>query len=147
MQVVEEELINKQMKTLVEMGNSGVIYLLKNKIKGLFKSFSLALKNIDSGNSRNDRDLKQRERSFTSRTSKMATGSWYFLSFSALTRQIRTAGVKTKAFRFVLWDESVPSSQTSNFRLTQFQNYWHYFIIIWLLKIAKKLFLKTFKTF
>ena len=39
MQVVEEELINKQMKTLVEMGNSGVIYLLKNKIKGLFKKF------------------------------------------------------------------------------------------------------------
>ena len=27
------------------------------------------------------------------RTSKMATGSWYFLSFSALTRQIRTAGL------------------------------------------------------
>ena len=39
MQVVEEELINKQMKTLVEMGNSGVIDLLKNKIKGLFESF------------------------------------------------------------------------------------------------------------
>ena len=27
------------------------------------------------------------------RTSKMVTGSWYFLSFSALTRQIRTAGL------------------------------------------------------
>ena len=53
----------------------------------------------------------------TSSTSKMATGSWYFLSFIALTRQIRTAGVKTKAFRFVLWDKSVPSSGTSNFRL------------------------------
>ena len=61
-----------------------------------------------------DRDLKQRERS---RTSKMVTGSWYFLSFGALTRQIRTAGVKTKAFRFVVWDKSLPSSETSNLPL------------------------------
>ena len=51
------------------------------------------------------------------RTSKMATGSWYFLSFSALTQQIRTAGLWTKAFRFVVWDRSVPSSEISNFRL------------------------------
>ena len=62
MQVVEEELINKQMKTLVEMGNSGVIYMLKKKITGLFKRFSFTLKHIDSGNSRNKRDLNQRER-------------------------------------------------------------------------------------
>ena len=62
MQVVEEELINKQMKTLVETGNSGVIYVLKHKIEGLFKSFSFTLKNIDSGNSRHNRDLTQRER-------------------------------------------------------------------------------------
>ena len=62
MQVVEEELINKQMKRLVEMGNSGVIYVLKHKIEGLFKSFSFAFKKIDSGNSRNNRDLKQRDR-------------------------------------------------------------------------------------
>ena len=61
MQVVEEELINKQMKTLVQMGNSGVIYMLKKKIGGLFKSFSFTLKNIVSGNSRNNKDLKQRE--------------------------------------------------------------------------------------
>ena len=62
MQVVEEELINKQMKTLVEMGNSDVIDMLKNKRRGLFKSFSFTFKNIDSGNSRNNRDLKQRGR-------------------------------------------------------------------------------------
>ena len=49
MQVVEEELINKQMKTLVEMGNSGVLYIRKHKIEGLFKRFSFTLKNIDSG--------------------------------------------------------------------------------------------------
>ena len=51
---------------------------------------------------------------------KMATGSWYFLSFSALIRQIRTAirtaGVKTKAFKFTVWDRSFPFiSETSNF--------------------------------
>ena len=57
MQVVEEELINKQMK-----GNSGDIYMLEHKREGLFKSFSFTLKNIDSGNSRNNRDLNQRER-------------------------------------------------------------------------------------
>ena len=57
MQVVEEELINKQMK-----GNSGYIYMLKHKREGLFKHFSFTLKNIDSGNSRNNRDLNQRER-------------------------------------------------------------------------------------
>ena len=62
MQVVEEELINKQMKTLVEMGNSGVLYMRKHKIEGLFKSFSFTLENIDSGYSRNNRDLNQRER-------------------------------------------------------------------------------------
>ena len=59
MQVVEEELINKQMKTLVEMGNSGVIYTLKHIVGGLFKNFSFTLKNIDSANSRNNRELKQ----------------------------------------------------------------------------------------
>ena len=57
MQVVEEELINKQMK-----GNSGDIYMLEHKREGLFKSFSFTLKNIDSGNSRNNRNLNQRER-------------------------------------------------------------------------------------
>ena len=31
---------------------------------------------------------------------KTAIPSWYFLSFSALARQIGTVGVKTKAFRF-----------------------------------------------
>ena len=63
MQVVEEELIHKHMKAVVEMENSGVIYMLKyNKIEGLFKGFSFTLKNSDSGNSRNYRDLKQRER-------------------------------------------------------------------------------------
>ena len=36
MQVVEEELIRKHMKTVVEMENSGVIHMLKhNKIEGL----------------------------------------------------------------------------------------------------------------
>lgn len=36
-QVVEEELIRKHMKTVVEMENSGVIHMLKhNKIEGLF---------------------------------------------------------------------------------------------------------------
>ena len=48
---------------------------------------------------------------------KNSTGSWYFHSFSALTRQIRTAGPKTMAFRFVVWDGSVPSSEISDFRL------------------------------
>lgn len=39
MQVVEEELIRKHMKTVVEMENSGVIHMLKhNKIEGLFAS-------------------------------------------------------------------------------------------------------------
>ena len=38
-QVVEEELIRKHMKTVVEMENSGVIHMLKhNKIEGLFAS-------------------------------------------------------------------------------------------------------------
>ena len=63
MQVVEEELIGKHMKTVVEMENSGVIHMLKhNKMEGLLKGFSFTLKNSDSGNSRNNRDLKQRER-------------------------------------------------------------------------------------
>ena len=49
---------------------------------------------------------------------KMATGSWYCLSFSALIRQIRTGGVKTKAFKFTVWDRGFPFiSETSNFRL------------------------------
>ena len=40
MQVVEEELIRKHMKTVVEMENTGVIYMLQhNKIEGLFKGF------------------------------------------------------------------------------------------------------------
>ena len=40
MQVVEEELIQKHMKSVVEMENSGVIYMLQhNKIEGLFKGF------------------------------------------------------------------------------------------------------------
>ena len=51
------------MKTVVEMENSGVIHMLKhNKMEGLLKGFSFTLKNSDSGNSRNNRDLKQRER-------------------------------------------------------------------------------------
>ena len=42
MQVVEEELIHKHMKTVVEMENSGVIHMLKhNKIEGW--CFQLAL--------------------------------------------------------------------------------------------------------
>ena len=56
----------------------------------------------------------------TSRTLKMATRSWCFLYFSALTRQIRAAGLKTnwtKALRFVVWDRNVPSSEISNSRL------------------------------
>ena len=49
---------------------------------------------------------------------KMATGSWHCLSFTALIRQIRTAGVKTKALKFTTWDRSFPFiSETSNFRL------------------------------
>ena len=49
---------------------------------------------------------------------KMATGSWYCLSFTALIRQIRTAGVKTKALKFTAWDRSFPFiSETSNLRL------------------------------
>ena len=40
-----------------------------------------------------------------------------FPSFSALTGQIGRAGVKTKAFKFVVRDGGVPSSKTSNFRL------------------------------
>ena len=40
MQVVEEELIHKHMKSVVEMENSGVIYMLQhNKIEGLFIGF------------------------------------------------------------------------------------------------------------
>ena len=63
MQVVEEELIHKHMKAVVEMKNSGVSYMLKhNKIEGFFKGFSFTLKNSDCGNSRNNRDLNQRER-------------------------------------------------------------------------------------
>ena len=41
----------------------------------------------------------------------------HFPSFSALTGQIRRAGVKIKAFKFVVRDGGVPSSKTSNFRL------------------------------
>ena len=40
-----------------------------------------------------------------SRMSIMATGSCYFISFTALTRQVRTAGVKTKAFRLCKTEE------------------------------------------
>ena len=40
MQVVEEELVHKHMKSVVEMENSGVIYMLQhNKIEGFFKGF------------------------------------------------------------------------------------------------------------
>ena len=35
-------------------------------------------------------------------------------SLLVLTRQIRTLGVKTKTVKFVVWDKSVPSSETSN---------------------------------
>lgn len=39
---MEEELIRKHMKTVVEMENSGVIHMLKhNKIEGLFASIWL----------------------------------------------------------------------------------------------------------
>ena len=48
---------------------------------------------------------------------KNATRSLYFLYFSALTRQIRAAGLKTKALTFVVWDRNVPSSEISNSRL------------------------------
>ena len=60
------------------------------------------------------------KRTLTSRTLKMATRmrSWHFLYFSALTRQIRAAGLKTKALRFVVWDRNVPSSEISNFRFS-----------------------------
>ena len=40
MQVVEEELIRRHMKTVVEMENTGVIYMFQhNKIEGLLKGF------------------------------------------------------------------------------------------------------------
>ena len=60
------------------------------------------------------------KRTLTSRTLKMATRmrSWHFLYFSALTRQIRAVGLKTKALRFVVWDRNVPSSEISNFRFS-----------------------------
>ena len=48
---------------------------------------------------------------------KKSTSGCHFLPLTDLTQQIRTAGVKTKAFRFIVWDKSVPSSETSNFRL------------------------------
>ena len=35
-------------------------------------------------------------------------------SLLVLTRQIRALGVKTKTVKFVVWDKSVPSSETSN---------------------------------
>ena len=41
-------------------------------------------------------------KTLTSKTSKMATRSWYFLSFSDLLWQINTVEVETKAFRFVV---------------------------------------------
>ena len=53
-------------------------------------------------------------RMLLSPTSRMVTKSWYFLSFGALTWQICTTGVKTKAFRFIVWDKSLPSSRTLN---------------------------------
>ena len=56
-------------------------------------------------------------RMLLSPTSRMVTKSWYFLSFGALTWQICTTGVKTKAFRFIVWDKSLPSSRTLNFWL------------------------------
>ena len=48
-----------------------------------------------------NRDLTQRQRWRPGSKKKTPTGSWDFLSFSALTRQIRTTEVKTEAFRFV----------------------------------------------
>ena len=56
-------------------------------------------------------------RMLLSPTSRMVTKSWYFLSFGALTWQICTTGVKTKSFRFIVWDKSLPSSRTLNFWL------------------------------
>lgn len=42
--VVEAELISKHMKTIVEMENSGVVYMLKNsKIEGLLSNFEVSL--------------------------------------------------------------------------------------------------------
>ena len=114
MQVVEEELINKQMKTLVQMGNSGVIYMLKKKIGGLFKSFSFTLKNIVSGNSRNNKDLKQRE------PSRPGRQKWRpevdIFSPSALWLDKFVQQELKQRHSDLLWDESAPSSETSNFR-------------------------------
>lgn len=56
-------------------------------------------------------------RTLLSPTSRMVTKRRYFLSFGALTWQICTTGVKTKAFRFIVWDKSLPSSRTLNFWL------------------------------
>lgn len=56
-------------------------------------------------------------RTLLSPTSRVVTKSWYFLYFGALTWQICTTGVKTKAFRFIVWDKSLPWSRTLNFRL------------------------------
>ena len=129
MQVVEEELINKQMKTLVEMGNSGVIYLLKNKIEGLFKKFhshwrilTLVIAGmIETLSSENVRSRPGRQK-------------WLpevdIFSLSALRLDKFVQQELKQRHSDLLWDESVPSSETSNFRLTQFQNNWHYFIII-----------------
>ena len=72
-----------------------------------------------SGTDEFNGDLQQ-QGTLTSRTSKITTRSLYFLFFSALTRQIRTAGVKTKAFRFIVCGRSVPSSETSNFQGQKF---------------------------
>ena len=62
------------------------------------------------------RDLKQHERW---RHGHQNGNRKLILSlFQWLTRQIRTAGVKTKAFRFTVWDRSFPfKSETSNFWL------------------------------
>ena len=62
-------------------------------------------------------DLTQWENWRPRQREKISTSGCHLLPLSALAQQIRTAGVKTKAFRFIVWDKSVPSSETSNFRL------------------------------
>ena len=64
-----------------------------------------------------NRKLKQWE-CWRPRGQKLATrNNWSFLSFSGLSWQICTVGVKTKAFRFIVQDRSISSNETSNFWL------------------------------
>ena len=92
------------------------LFILSEKVFNNTAKITLCLFKLNQSFSWNNRKLKQRE-CWRPRGQKLATRNWSFLSFSGLSRQICTVGVKTKAFRFIVRDRSISSNETSNFWL------------------------------